>query len=133
MTVDTLYRRLEPLNQKMSSVVNCKVQYIRPKYNNLKEWMEDTSNVYIGRARIVFIDGERFPKDPSVFANPFRVGKDGTREEVVQKYKAYITERLRDEEVQKQFSLLKGKTLGCWCHPDPCHGDILLEMLALSD
>ena len=23
------------------SVVNCKVKYIRPEYNNLKEWMND--------------------------------------------------------------------------------------------
>ncbi len=24
---------------------------------------------------------------------------------------------------------LKGKRLGCWCHPDKCHGDILVELL----
>jgi len=46
------------------SVVNCKVKYIRPKYNNLKEWFDDyENNYYIGRAGIVFINKERFPKN----------------------------------------------------------------------
>jgi hypothetical protein len=43
------------------SVVNCKVKYIRPEYNNLKEWMNNPNNVYIGREGVVFIDKKRFP------------------------------------------------------------------------
>ena len=42
------------------SVVNVKVNCIRPKYNNLEEWMTDPNNVYIGRKGIVFINSERF-------------------------------------------------------------------------
>jgi len=38
-------------------VVNVRVKSIRPKYNNLKEWIADGSNVYIGRGGVVFIDG----------------------------------------------------------------------------
>ena len=53
------------------SVVNCKVKYIRPEYTNLKIWMEDGNNIYIGRAGVVFIDKQRFPKSASKFANPF--------------------------------------------------------------
>ena len=68
------------------SVVNCKVQYIRPKYNNLKEWMNDPNNIYIGRG-VVFIDKKRFPAQASKFANPYKVGKHRTREEVINKYK----------------------------------------------
>jgi hypothetical protein len=25
---------------------------------------------------------------------------------------------------------LRGKTLGCWCKPLPCHGDVIVELLA---
>jgi hypothetical protein len=25
---------------------------------------------------------------------------------------------------------LEGKTLGCFCKPKPCHGDVLLELLS---
>ena len=112
------------------SVVNCKVAHIRPKYKNLQEWMKDPNNVYIGRAGIVFIDKQRFPKQSSNFANPFKIGKDGTRDEVIEKYKTYITNKLNDnEELQKELINLEGKTLGCWCAPEPCHGDILLELI----
>lgn len=24
---------------------------------------------------------------------------------------------------------LKGKTLGCWCKPECCHGDVLINLL----
>lgn len=112
------------------TVVNCKVKYIRPKYQNLKEWTKDTNNVYIGRAGIVFINKQRFPKKPSIFANPFKVGKRGTRKEVIQKYKTHITKRIKSEpELRDQLIKLDGKNLGCWCHPELCHGDILLELI----
>ena len=59
-----------------TTVVNVKVENIRPEYQNLKEWMNDENNVYIGRGGIVFIDGERFPKQNSEWANPFKISKD---------------------------------------------------------
>jgi len=112
------------------SVVNCKVSYIRPKYNNLKEWMNDPNNIYIGRDRVVFIDKQRFPSQPSNFANPYKIGKDGTRQEVIFKYKKYITHQLETNILlQKELTNMKGKNLGCWCKPDICHGDVLLELI----
>lgn len=112
------------------SIINCKVQYIRPKYNNLEEWMKDENNIYIGRAGVVFIDKQRFPKNSSNFANPFKIGKDGNREEVLYKYKTYIIERLKNNILlQHELITMKGKNLGCWCAPEPCHGNILLELI----
>lgn len=120
------------------SVVNCKVKYIRPKYKNLKEWIDDDNNVYIGRSGIVFIlnektnKKERFPKKSSNFANPYKVGKDGTRKEVIQKYKIYIKKKLdKDSVLQTELLEMKGKNLGCWCHPESCHGDVLLELIEI--
>ncbi len=109
------------------AVVNCKVKHIRPKYNNLKEWMEDENNIYIGRAGIVFINGKRYPDKPSEFCNPFKIGKDGTRDEVIEKYKNYIKEKIKES--PQMLDKLKGKNLGCWCSPNHCHGDILIELL----
>jgi hypothetical protein len=114
------------------SVVNCKVKYIRPQYNNLEEWIADDNNYYIGRAGVVFINKKRYPTKPSVFANPYKVGKDGTREEVIIKYKEYITNKLEnDESLVNELILLKGKNLGCWCCPEACHGNVLLELIDL--
>lgn len=73
---------IKSTDSESTSVSNVKVQYIRPKYKNLKEWMDDPTNEYIGRAGAVFIDGKRFPKKASIWANPFKVGKDGNSGEV---------------------------------------------------
>lgn len=69
-------------------------------------------DVYIGR--------------PSKWGNPFKIGKDGTREEVVQKYEAWLLGQ--PELVQEAKRELRGKILGCWCHPLKCHGDILARI-----
>lgn len=112
------------------SIVNCRVEHIRPKYHNLKEWMADPQNVYIGRKGVVFIEETRFPPNSSNFANPYKIGKDGTREEVLEKYRNYITKKLEDSEsLRVELASLKGKNLGCWCSPEPCHGDILLLLI----
>ena len=112
------------------SVINCKVKFIRPKYQNLKQWTEDINNVYIGRRGIVFIDNERFPKKDSPFCNPFKIGKNSLRDEVIKKYKEYILIKIEKEpELKNELILMKGKKLGCWCHPESCHGDILLELI----
>lgn len=108
------------------SVVNCKVKFIRPKYNDLKEWCEDNNNVYIGRRGVVFIDKQRYPSDENIWANPFKVGKHGTREQVIEKYRRMINQ---SPELMKELELLRGKNLGCWCAPERCHGDVLLEIL----
>lgn len=120
------YLNLFKSKNKME-VVNVKVKYIRPKYKNLKEWCEDKKNVYIGRKAIVFIDGERYPKKDSPFANPYKIGKDGTREEIIKKYEIYIKDKILKGELD--LEQLRGKTLGCWCKPETCHGEILLKLL----
>lgn len=118
-------------------VVNVKVKYIRKLgYDNLKEWMDDEKNVYIGRKGIVFIENQRFPKRDSFFANPFKVDKKtNDRETPLRKYREYIEERINSEERELIFSelkKLKDKKLGCWCkgeNDDKCHGDVLVEII----
>jgi len=73
---------------------------------------KDKFDVYIGRG--------------SKWGNPFVIGKDGTREEVIAKYELYLMDNAR---LLADLHELKNKTLGCWCSPQACHGDIL-ERLA---
>jgi hypothetical protein len=115
------------------SVVNVKVKFIREEgYNNLKAWMEDENNVYVGRGRVVFLtkEGPSFPPKDSKFCNPFKVGKDGTREEVIAKFRSFMEEKLaKDPALKQELLALEGKRLGCWCKPEACHGDVLLELI----
>lgn len=62
---------------------------------------------------------------PSRWGNPFVIGKDGTREEVIAKYREY----LQASPLANDVAVLRGKTLGCYCAPKPCHGDVLVELL----
>ena len=80
----------------MTKVVHCK---------------KEPYDVYIGR--------------PSKWGNPFEIGVDGNREEVIEKYRKYI---LAHKNLLNSLYELKGKTLGCWCKPKACHGDILAEL-----
>ena len=71
--------------------------------------------VYIGR--------------PSIFGNPFEIGKDGDRDEVCDKYEIYVRDRIKKDRIfRNQIKNLKGKTLGCWCSPKRCHGEILIRL-----
>jgi hypothetical protein len=48
------------------------------------------------------------------------------RDRVIEMYKEYI---MNTSELLKLIPLeLKGKRLGCWCKPLPCHGDLLAEL-----
>ena len=63
------------------------------------------------------------------WGNPFVLGKDGTREEVIRKYDAWMKQRIRDGDItQDEFLPLHGKRLACWCAPLDCHGDVLVAI-----
>lgn len=79
----------------------------------------------------------------SKWANPYGLGKN-MKNSVLPEFRKFVQNVLPDslEEVlslYREYILdtgligdiheLEGKTLGCWCKPKPCHGDILVELL----
>jgi len=76
-------------------------------------------DVYIGR--------------PSLWGNPFS-SKDKTiakyhvsnKSEAIQKYEDWIENQ---PHLIKELKALKGKILGCWCKPKPCHGDVIVKLI----
>jgi hypothetical protein len=81
--------------------------------------LKSAFDIYIGRRWGEF-------KEDSIWHNPFHLGKDGSRAEVIAKYRAYILGR---PDLLALLPTLKGKVLGCWCHPQECHGDVLVELI----
>lgn len=80
-------------------------------------------DVYIGR--------------PSKWGNPFTHIKNGktlakfikpNREDAINAYRDWIMNG-EGKYLINDIEELRGKVLGCWCHPKPCHGDVLLEIL----
>jgi len=87
-------------NPLAPSVVHCKKQAF---------------DVYIGRG--------------SKWGNPFKIGVDGSRDEVIAKYREYLWDWVRRDhcEAIDQLAALHNKTLGCYCAPQACHGDVLVR------
>jgi hypothetical protein len=81
----------------------------------------ESYDVYIGRGN------GRYRLKRSIWHNPFKIGKDGNREEVLAKYERYLLEERPD--LIYRLPELRGKVLGCWCAPNPCHGDVLLRLI----
>jgi hypothetical protein len=69
-------------------------------------------DIYIGRG--------------SKWGNPFKIGEHGNREEVIEKYEKWIR---KNPKLMSDLPELKDKTLGCWCSPKACHGDVLCKLV----
>jgi hypothetical protein len=95
-----------------TTVVNLKGHRDDPEYADV---------VYVGRA--MHRGGWHLADSP--LHNPFRPGPDGTREEVMAQYRDYIGAR---PDLLALVPALRGRRLGCWCVPLPCHAEILAEL-----
>lgn len=71
---------------------------------------------------------------PTKWGNPYEIGRDGTRREVVEKYRVWLLNGQHEGAPPKvklayqSLKELKGKHLVCWCAPQACHADVLLEL-----
>lgn len=86
------------INKQKTRVVHCK----KSEYD-----------VYIGR--------------PSIWGNPFKIGRDGEKADRLRKYREWITSQ--PELLERAKRELRGRTIACWCKPEACHGDILAEII----
>lgn len=91
--------------------LNCDCGAAQTRVVNLKYELYD---VFIGR--------------PSKWGNPFKLTKDTPklRKDCVDKYKEWI---LNNPDLLGDLHELKHKTMGCYCKPKPCHGDVLVELV----
>ena len=64
---------------------------------------------------------------PSQWGNPFHIGRDGNREQVIEKYEIHLRRR---PDLLAALPELAGKRLGCHCKPEACHGDVLVKLLS---
>jgi hypothetical protein len=71
--------------------------------------------VYIGRG--------------SKWGNPFVIGRDGNRDQVVAKHEYWLS---RQNDLLRQIDELKGRDLVCYCSPLACHGNLLVKLANAS-
>lgn len=76
----------------------------------------ESYDIYIGR--------------PSRWGNPYPLDKEEDRDKVIAQYEEWIRTQ---PHLMAALPELRGKTLGCWCFPRRCHGDILVKLLEELD
>ena len=82
---------------------------------NLNDYVEEQGSGFLVRI-------DRMTK----WGNPFRVGQDGDRVDVIEKYRRWLWRKIQREELDLyELANLQGCDLGCHCRPLPCHGDVL--------
>ena len=66
----------------------------------------------------------------SIFGNPFVIGKDGNRENVIKKYENWALSNIVTNSKFRHaiYHLPKNAILGCYCAPKACHGDIIVKI-----
>ena len=78
---------------------------------------KEAYDVYIGR--------------PGPWGNPFRLEGEAARGSTLATYRVWLWEQIRNGNITvADLAGLDGKTLGCWCAPRPCHGDVLASAAA---
>ena len=101
-----------------------------------------------GKGEYVYVGRSQPYGGPHYFHNPYEIGKDGDRDEVLAKYVGHLRELLATDEGQAELENLRaavdaGRYLGCHCagkdgNPEAlsaddelfCHGQLLLAAIA---
>ncbi|XP_045180311.2 uncharacterized protein LOC123539663 [Mercenaria mercenaria] len=97
-------------------------------YKDLLEWTKHPDHLYIGRDMTLYVPGAVHSK----WHNPFKSKKLG-KENCCKRFKEYVqtdkTIHSNGKTLFESLEELKGKTLGCWCHPEMCHGHVLRDLV----
>ena len=81
--------------------------------------------------RVLNTKTDRIPPDaiycgrPSPFGNPFTIGRDGTRDDVCDKYALWLPTQ---PSLVALLPRLRGHDLACWCAPARCHCETLIRL-----
>jgi len=68
---------------------------------------------------------------PSKWGNPFPMKHESERAQVIEAYRRHLHQQINAGEITiDDLRALDGKTLGCFCAPKPCHGDVLADAVA---
>ena len=63
----------------------------------------------------------------SPYGNPYVIGDDGDRDDVCDSFEVYFGRKVKLN-ASVDAGNLAGKVLGCWCYPERCHGNHLVEL-----
>jgi hypothetical protein len=117
---------------KSTRAICIKVSNLRKEgYSDLREWMQDPNNIYVGRHGRIFINKIIFHYPASKWQNPFKL-KDYSVNDALSLYTLHIL----NSDLIYDLEELRGKNLGCFCDHQKdkygvptCHAQVLVDLL----
>ncbi len=120
--------RIAPLRRHGPAPRPCRIEapHRRPQSGRARTMHQaDTPKVLNKKRLRGFVPNSVYIGRPSIWGNPFVLGKDGNRWDVITKYERWLAQQ---PHLLAQLDRLRGRHLVCWCTPQPCHGDVLLRL-----
>ena len=122
-------RKVQAKRPPVTKVVSVKKRSLNEQgYKDLEHWLTNPNNVYIGRDMTHYVPGAVGSK----WHNPYKEKEYPRLDDRLDMYKERIEtdpQKYDGKTLLESLDELRGKTLGCWCKPDPCHGDVIVQLL----
>ncbi len=106
----------------------------------IKEKTSDVRAIHVRESKKYEDEGWNvvFVGRPSIYGNPFRIGQDGSREEVIEKFEGYLADNIKEDtsmytwlvRLQLCYEVGDRIALACYCKPKACHADVLARFVA---
>ncbi len=130
MTMEQAWEKLQALQRSLrpDTAVRSAATSMSAGADDLKEGMARVLHLRNAPPDAIRIDRR------TRWGNPFVMGRDGTREEVIEKYRDHLWGQIRTGKLSlDDLAGLHGKDLACHCAPQPCHGDVLSKAAAWAN
>jgi hypothetical protein len=83
------------------------------------------------------LPGQAYVGRPSPLGNPFQLGRDGSRAEVIASYRSWLWDQLQEpgsaqqQELERLLAQAQAGPLEllCWCSPLACHTEVIRSAL----
>lgn len=65
---------------------------------------------------------------PTKYGNPYRIGRDGTREQCIERYRRRLWRDIQAGRITRaELAAMAPHDVLCHCAPAPCHGDVVVR------
>ncbi len=94
-------------------------------YGSIAALDENFANwVYVGR------ESRKYGLHQSPLANPYSIRQAGSRENAIELYRSWLWLQIRHKNpriLNALRDIQDDSVLVCWCHPLPCHAEVILK------
>jgi len=127
VSINKIYQTIVKEEKKANAEITQRDKILIQKLKNgetiVVNQTTDLATIKYAEDNDLYVRADRY----SDWGNPFEMGKDGDRNEVCLNYETHYLPY--KPSLLNKINSLKGKALGCWCSPEKCHCDSLINLI----